>query len=94
VIAAQLRAAQDAGETPAHLDPHLEALSLLAVAAGLAPSILSGVSSPEQAQAVIDYHLDRLFPASQPALRLGSRQFLEGGTDCRVVRPRHGGHQG
>jgi len=73
VIAAQLRAAQAAGETPAHLDPHLEALSLLAVSAGLAPSVLSGLTSPEQAQAVIDYHLNRLFPAPQPALRPGRR---------------------
>jgi AcrR family transcriptional regulator len=71
VIAAQLRAAQAAGETPADLDPDLEALSLLAVVSGLAPSILCGLSSPEQAQAVIDYHLNRLFPASQPALSRG-----------------------
>ena len=28
-----------------------------------------GQSSVGQAQAVIDYHLDRLFPASRPALR-------------------------
>jgi len=99
VIAAQLRAAQAAGETPAGLDPHLEALGLLAVVSGLAPSILCGLSSPEQAQAVVDYHLNRLFPASGPALRLvpGRRQVLEGGTDrgaARAVRPGHGGHQG
>ncbi|HXD27024.1 MAG TPA: TetR/AcrR family transcriptional regulator [Propionibacteriaceae bacterium] len=67
VVAAQLRAAQAAGDTPAHLDPDLEALSLLAVSAGLGTSVLGGQSSPEQAQAVIDYHLHRLFPASQPA---------------------------
>jgi hypothetical protein len=29
----------------------------------------AGQSSPGQAQAVIDYNLDRLFPASRPALR-------------------------
>jgi AcrR family transcriptional regulator len=68
VVAAQLRAAQAAGDTPAHLDPDLEALSLLAVSAGLGTSVLGGQSSPGQAQAVIDYHLHRLFPASQPAL--------------------------
>ena len=62
VIAAQLRAAQAAGDMPAHLDPDLEALSLLAVSAGLGTSVLGGQSSPEQAQAVIDYHLHRLFP--------------------------------
>ena len=62
VVAAQLRAAQAAGDTPARLDPELEALSLLAMSAGLGTSVLGGQSSPGQAQAVIDYHLDRLFP--------------------------------
>jgi hypothetical protein len=47
----------------------LEAVSLLAMSAGLGTSVLAGQSSAEQAQAVIDYHLDRLFPASWPALR-------------------------
>jgi AcrR family transcriptional regulator len=64
VVAAQLRAAQAAGETPAGLDPDLEAISLLAMSAGLGTSVLGGQSSPGQAQAVIDYHLHRLFPAS------------------------------
>jgi AcrR family transcriptional regulator len=63
VVAAQLRAAQAAGDTPARLDPDLEALSLMAMAAGLATSVLAGQSSIQQAQALIDYHLDRLFPA-------------------------------
>ncbi len=67
VVAAQLRAAQAAGDTPAHLDPDLEAFSLMAMSAGLATSVLVGQSSADQAQAVIDYHLDRLFPASRPA---------------------------
>jgi AcrR family transcriptional regulator len=69
VVAAQLRTAQAAGDTPACLDPELEAVSLLAMSAGLGTSVLAGQSSAEQAQAVIDYHLDRLFPASRPALR-------------------------
>ncbi len=69
VVADQLRAAQAAGDMPAQLDPDTEALSLLAMSAGLGTSVLGGQSSPEQAQAVIDYHLDRLFPASRPALR-------------------------
>ena len=73
VVASQLRAAQAAGDTPADLDPDLEALSLLAMSAGLGTSILGGQSSPGHAQAVIDYHLDRLFPASQPALRRAPR---------------------
>jgi AcrR family transcriptional regulator len=67
VVASQLRAAQAAGDTPPGLDPDLEALSLLAMSAGLGTSILGGQSSPGQAQAVIDYHLDRLFPALRPA---------------------------
>ena len=62
VVAAQLRAAQAAGDTPAYLDPDLEALTLTAMSAGLATSVLGGQSSVEQAQAVIDYHLQRLFP--------------------------------
>ena len=69
VVAAQLRAAQAAGDTPAHLDPDLEAVSLLAMSAGLGTSVLGGQSSVDQAQAVIDYNLHRLFPASRPALR-------------------------
>ena len=56
VIAAQLRAAQ-AADTPAHLDPDLEAVGLLTMSAGLGTSVIAGHSSPGQAQAVIDYHL-------------------------------------
>ncbi|HEY2261443.1 MAG TPA: TetR/AcrR family transcriptional regulator [Streptosporangiaceae bacterium] len=67
VVAAQLRAAQAAGDTPAQLDPDLEAVGLLTMSAGLATSVIAGHSSPGQAQAVIDYHLDRLFQASRPA---------------------------
>jgi len=62
VVAAQLRAAQAAGDTPASLDPDLEAVSLITMSAGLATGVLVGQSSIQQAQAVIDYHLDRLFP--------------------------------
>jgi AcrR family transcriptional regulator len=65
VVAAQLRAAQAAGDTPVHLDPDVEAFSLLAMSAGLGTSVLGGQSSVEQAQAVIDYHLCRLFPAPE-----------------------------
>lgn len=69
VIAAQLRTSQAAGGTPAHLDPDAEALSLLAMASGLANSVLAGHSPAERAQAVIDYQLNRLFPVPRPALR-------------------------
>jgi AcrR family transcriptional regulator len=69
VVAAQLRTAQAAGETPAHLDADAEALGLLAMSHGLGVSILGDQSSAERVQAVIDYHLDRLFPASRSTLR-------------------------
>jgi AcrR family transcriptional regulator len=62
VVAAQLRTAQAAGDAPACLDPDLEAFGLLAMSAGLGTSVIGGQSTPGQAQAVIDYHLDRLFP--------------------------------
>jgi AcrR family transcriptional regulator len=78
VVAAQLRAAQAAGDTPAQVDPDREALGLLAMSAGLGTSVLAGQSSAGQAQAVIDYHLRRLFPASRGALRrLQSLQWDE-----------------
>jgi AcrR family transcriptional regulator len=64
VVAAQLRTAQAAGDTPAGLDADAEALSLLAMAQGLSVSVLAGQSPTERAQAVIDYPLGRLFPPS------------------------------
>jgi AcrR family transcriptional regulator len=66
-IAAQLRAAQAAGDMPGRLEPDLEAMSLLTMSAGLSTTVLAGQSSVEQAQAVVDYHLSRLFPAYRPA---------------------------
>ncbi len=41
------------------------------MSAGLGQSVLGGQSSPGQAQAVIDYHLDRLFP--HPGQRYAER---------------------
>jgi AcrR family transcriptional regulator len=74
VVAAQLRAAQAAGDSPSQLDPDLEAIILLTMSAGLGTSVIAGHSSAEQAQAVIDYHLSRLFPVSRPALRRGAHE--------------------
>jgi AcrR family transcriptional regulator len=62
VIAAQLRAAQDAGQAPPGLDADLEATSLLALSAGLSNSVLVGDREPAQAWAVLRYQLDRLLP--------------------------------
>ncbi len=85
VITAQLRAAQAGGDMPAGLDPDIEALSLLTISAGLGTSVLAGHSSPEEAQAVIDYHLSRLFPGAsatdgathRPDARSGGRRAHE-----------------
>jgi AcrR family transcriptional regulator len=66
VIADHLRTAQANGDMPAGLDPDLEAVILMTMSAGLGTTVLGGQSSPEQAQAVIDYHLRRLFPVPGP----------------------------
>ena len=49
-------------------DSDLRVLHAACPVAGLRSSVIGGHSSGEQAQAVIDYHLRRLFPASRPAL--------------------------
>ena len=82
VVAAQLKAAQAAGGTSACLDPDTEAVSLLAMSADLGQSVLGGHSSPGQAQAVIDYNLDRLFPTSRPALRRAPTKAAATGRLC------------
>lgn len=73
VIAAQLRMAQEAGDTSEHLDPAAESLSLIAMSAGLGTSVITGHSTPAQAQDVIDYHLNRLFPDDGPAVPAPAR---------------------
>ncbi|GGQ67877.1 TetR/AcrR family transcriptional regulator [Kitasatospora griseola] len=44
-------------------DPHLEAVALLALSAGLGLSVLLGQRTPEAATAVLHHHLGRLFRA-------------------------------
>ena len=41
----------------------MEALTLMSMSSGLGTSVLAGHSTPDQAQAVIDYQLRRLFPS-------------------------------
>ncbi|MFF0067035.1 TetR/AcrR family transcriptional regulator [Streptomyces sp. NPDC005279] len=60
-VAALLRKAKDAGLIGPDVDARAEAISLLAMSAGLGTSILVGQRGPESADAVLDYHLDRLF---------------------------------
>jgi AcrR family transcriptional regulator len=56
-----LRRAQEADLLEPGLDARLEAVSLLAMSAGLGTSILVGQRSPESAAAVLEHHLDRIF---------------------------------
>ncbi|CAM5266930.1 TetR/AcrR family transcriptional regulator [Streptomyces fumanus] len=49
------------GQLRSGTDPHTEAVSLLALSAGLGTSVLVGQRSTESAAAVLSYHLDRIF---------------------------------
>lgn len=60
-VAALLQKAKDAGLIGPDVDARAEAISLLAMSAGLGTSILVGQRGPESADAVLGYHLDRLF---------------------------------
>ncbi|MFE2414029.1 TetR/AcrR family transcriptional regulator [Kitasatospora sp. NPDC059408] len=62
-LAAQLSAAQRAGQAAAGLDARQEAVVLLAVSAGLGLSVLLGQRTAHDATAVLGYHLGRIFPA-------------------------------
>ncbi|AJT69416.1 hypothetical protein T261_7819 [Streptomyces lydicus] len=56
-----LQQAKDAHLARPGTDARVEAISLLAMSAGLGTSILAGQRSPESAAAVLDAHLDRIF---------------------------------
>ncbi|HWM36555.1 MAG TPA: TetR/AcrR family transcriptional regulator, partial [Streptomyces sp.] len=71
-----LRQAQAANLLQPRVNAQLEAVSLLAMSAGLGTSILVGQRSPESAATVLTHHLDRIFqgggrgaPGSLPGLR-------------------------
>jgi AcrR family transcriptional regulator len=66
VIAAQLAQAQQAGQVPAGVDVKAEALSLLAMSAGLGLVVLHGQRSAEDVLEILRYHLDRLLPPDGP----------------------------
>ncbi|MFK0261833.1 TetR/AcrR family transcriptional regulator [Streptomyces angustmyceticus] len=61
LVAGQLERARDAGLTAPDMDVRTEAISLLALSAGLGTSVLVGQRTPEAATAVLHHHLDRLF---------------------------------
>ncbi|MFD8821318.1 TetR/AcrR family transcriptional regulator [Streptomyces sp. NPDC059605] len=56
-----LQQARDAGLTGRDVDPRVEAVGLLAMAAGMGTSILVGQRPPESATGVLRHHLDRIF---------------------------------
>jgi hypothetical protein len=56
-----LRQAQESDLADRDIDARTEAISLLAMAAGMGTSILVGQRGPESAIAVLRHHLDRIF---------------------------------
>ncbi|MCL7379276.1 TetR/AcrR family transcriptional regulator [Streptomyces sp. 35G-GA-8] len=62
-VAGLLEKARDAGLTGPDVDVRTEAISLLAMSAGLGTSVLVGQRDPESAAGVLRHHLDRLFAA-------------------------------
>lgn len=61
LLGALLRTAQQAGEVAAERDVDAEASNLVALATGLADSVMSNVRNVQEATALLDYQLDRLF---------------------------------
>lgn len=61
LIAAQFRAAQEAGRADPSPDPETTAAGLLALTNGLGSSVLGGQRDGTAALKVLTYHLDRLF---------------------------------
>ncbi|REK87562.1 TetR family transcriptional regulator [Streptomyces inhibens] len=59
-----LRQAQEADLVQPGVDVQLEAVSLLAMSAGLGTSVLVGQRSPQSAATVLNHHLDRIFQTS------------------------------
>ncbi|MBT2406085.1 MULTISPECIES: TetR/AcrR family transcriptional regulator [unclassified Streptomyces] len=63
-LTALLQQARDAKLARPDTDPRTEAISLLAMSAGLGTSVLVGQRTQEAAAAVLEHHLNRLFPAA------------------------------
>jgi AcrR family transcriptional regulator len=61
VLADQLRQAQQAGATNHDIDPDKEATILVTMLTGLASGVLANNHTAEEAAAIVDYALDRLF---------------------------------
>lgn len=66
LVAGLIAWGQERGEVPADLDPRPEAELLLAATDGLQTSVLLGQRTPEEAVALVDHQLNRLFIAVEP----------------------------
>jgi AcrR family transcriptional regulator len=66
-VAGQIRQAQEAGDAALEVDARREAQTLLAVARNLGGDILLESRTVEEALALLDYHLDRIFPPERRA---------------------------
>lgn len=53
---------QDSGRVPSHVDPALEAETLVALAIEVGTDMLMTLRTADAARALLDYHLRRLFP--------------------------------
>ena len=60
-LAGQLRLAQRSGRVPARVDPVRTADGLLAFADGLSSHLLQDLHTPDEARAILDEYLDRIF---------------------------------
>ncbi|GAA3216965.1 hypothetical protein GCM10020216_025240 [Nonomuraea helvata] len=60
-LAKQIRAAQEAGEVSADVDPAVKAAGLLAMTNGLVSSVLGTQRTAEAALAILNSHLDELW---------------------------------
>lgn len=61
LVADQIRRAQGEGTVAAGVHPELEAAVLLAVIPGAASGVLAGYATLEEATALVDYAVDRIF---------------------------------
>lgn len=63
----QVHRAQQRGEVAVEVDADREAVGLMALIDGLASHVMLGGATPDQAVAVVDAHLDRLFTGGATA---------------------------
>jgi AcrR family transcriptional regulator len=64
LVADQIRRAQRAGTVAAGVHPELEAAVLLAVVPSAASGVLTGYGTLDEARALVDYAVDRMFGAT------------------------------